>query len=95
MKSIISDSIWLGNYIFFYQGKVGEFSKLMSVATTLSQLFLLMKMSPRARVNKRFAVLEPVVASFDNFCLFYRNLQSCAKVNTWLFLAQYFCERAY
>ena len=54
MKSIISDSIWLGNYIFFYQGKVREFSKLMSVETTLSQLFLLMKMSPRAKVNKRF-----------------------------------------
>ena len=47
MKSIISDSIWLGNYIYFYQEKVSEFSKLM-----LSQFFLLMKMSPRAKVNK-------------------------------------------
>ena len=26
MKSITSDSIWLGNYIFFYQEKVSEFS---------------------------------------------------------------------
>ena len=49
----ISDPIWSGNYIF-YQGIVREFSKLMSFATTLSQLVLLIKMIPRAKVNKRF-----------------------------------------